>query len=236
MLEPANAALKQDLTKVEHLLNPPKKPIEVEMLTESKLASSESTASRPSFSRPDRMEQDLEEAKEENKVDQTVSQLLNPEQKRRPVVEEPLIKAVQTLRVSEKKPEVKKELKAESLKPVAEKKEEKKAVKPVVESALAKEIPKPSSKTVVDSSLPKTIAVPSASSVDAYPVPKTAFEFERDYRSLSKNTEALYLYLKRIPPSTLPTILRATFDANYLIRFFEIARDFYLKYGFICFL
>ncbi|CAG8533388.1 13021_t:CDS:2 [Ambispora leptoticha] len=58
--------------------------------------------------------------------------------------------------------------------------------------------------------------------------PRTAIEFEQEWRKYSKSDEYCYAFLKAIPPSSFPDMFSEFFEADYLSRIIIIMRDIYL--------
>ncbi|CAG8595797.1 1298_t:CDS:2 [Ambispora gerdemannii] len=58
--------------------------------------------------------------------------------------------------------------------------------------------------------------------------PRTAIEFEQEWRKYSKDDECCYAFLKAIPPASFPDMFSEFFEADYLSRIIVILKDIYL--------
>ncbi|KAG0287141.1 RNA polymerase II-associated protein 3 [Linnemannia gamsii] len=58
--------------------------------------------------------------------------------------------------------------------------------------------------------------------------PSTTLDFQRDWKSYSKNNEHLYQYIKLIQPETLPGIFKSSFESDYLSSMLAVFRTFYI--------
>ncbi|KAF9572617.1 hypothetical protein EC968_009609 [Mortierella alpina] len=58
--------------------------------------------------------------------------------------------------------------------------------------------------------------------------PTTTMEFQRDWKSYSRNKEMLYQYIKLIPPEALPSIFKSSFESDYLSAMLAIFQEYYI--------
>ncbi|KAL1924519.1 uncharacterized protein VTP21DRAFT_4173 [Calcarisporiella thermophila] len=58
--------------------------------------------------------------------------------------------------------------------------------------------------------------------------PRTTYEFERDWRTYRRNEKLLYQYLKCIPPSSFGNLFRSSFESEYLTKFIEVLKNYYI--------
>ncbi|KAG0280125.1 RNA polymerase II-associated protein 3 [Linnemannia exigua] len=58
--------------------------------------------------------------------------------------------------------------------------------------------------------------------------PSTTLDFQRDWKSYSKNNELLYQYIKLIQPEALPGIFKSAFESDYLSSMLTVFRNFYI--------
>ncbi|KAF9294353.1 RNA polymerase II-associated protein 3 [Linnemannia elongata] len=58
--------------------------------------------------------------------------------------------------------------------------------------------------------------------------PSTTLDFQRDWKSYSKNNELLYQYIKLIQPEALPGIFKSSFESDYLSSMLTVFRTFYI--------
>ncbi|KAF9289434.1 hypothetical protein BGZ68_009343 [Mortierella alpina] len=58
--------------------------------------------------------------------------------------------------------------------------------------------------------------------------PTTTMEFQRDWKSYSKDKELLYRYTKLIQPEALPSIFKSSFESDYLSSMLTIFQEFYI--------
>ncbi|KAK3834026.1 MAG: hypothetical protein J3R72DRAFT_526983 [Linnemannia gamsii] len=59
--------------------------------------------------------------------------------------------------------------------------------------------------------------------------PSTTLDFQRDWKSYSKNNELLYQYIKLIQPEALPGIFKSAFESDYLSSMLSVFRTFYIS-------
>ncbi|CAO3625482.1 unnamed protein product [Cunninghamella echinulata] len=60
--------------------------------------------------------------------------------------------------------------------------------------------------------------------------PSTNYEFERDWKACKKRgDEALYQYLKCIPPASYPTLFKSSLEPDQFEKIIEIIHEYYLK-------
>nr|KAJ3416570.1 RNA polymerase II-associated protein 3 [Polyrhizophydium stewartii] len=60
-------------------------------------------------------------------------------------------------------------------------------------------------------------------------VPKTMYEFERDWKSLKNDNAGLYAYLRAIPAASLPRIFQRSLESHYVSKMLEIMSEFYIE-------
>ncbi|KAF9147894.1 RNA polymerase II-associated protein 3 [Linnemannia schmuckeri] len=58
--------------------------------------------------------------------------------------------------------------------------------------------------------------------------PSTTLDFQRDWKSYSKNNELLYQYIKLIQPEALPGIFKSSFESDYFSSMLNVFRTFYI--------
>ncbi|KAI7816552.1 hypothetical protein BC939DRAFT_508209 [Gamsiella multidivaricata] len=58
--------------------------------------------------------------------------------------------------------------------------------------------------------------------------PATTLDFQRDWKSYSKNSGLLYQYIKLIQPGILPTLFKSSFESDYLASMLFIFREYYI--------
>ncbi|KXS17317.1 hypothetical protein M427DRAFT_54613 [Gonapodya prolifera JEL478] len=111
---------------------------------------------------------------------------------------------------------------------------------PSLEASTAKEISSPA--TLPNTGLPSSSTLPrlaesSAPSKDDAPLtprvkipppPTTLLEFERGWRSTKGDVVATYIYLKSIPISAYPSLLKSGLESHHLTRILSSLQDFYL--------
>ncbi|KAI8929917.1 hypothetical protein BC831DRAFT_441589 [Entophlyctis helioformis] len=73
-----------------------------------------------------------------------------------------------------------------------------------------------------------SVSSPSRKKTLLLGVPKTMYEFERDWKSIRTDSFALYEYLKAIAPSELQMIFRSSLESHYVSKILEILRDYYV--------
>ncbi|KAJ3054112.1 RNA polymerase II-associated protein 3 [Rhizophlyctis rosea] len=61
------------------------------------------------------------------------------------------------------------------------------------------------------------------------PVPKAMYEFERDWKSMRGNDEAIYEYMKNIHPAEYSRILKNSLESHYVSKMITILQSFYLR-------
>lgn len=59
--------------------------------------------------------------------------------------------------------------------------------------------------------------------------PSTTLDFQRDWKSYSKNNELLYQYIKLIQPEALPGIFKSSFESDYLSSMLTVFKTFYIS-------
>ncbi|KAK3828846.1 MAG: hypothetical protein J3Q66DRAFT_20648 [Benniella sp.] len=59
-------------------------------------------------------------------------------------------------------------------------------------------------------------------------VPTTNLEFQRDWRNYGKSNTLLYRYMKLIPPESLPSLFRSSFESDYFTAMLTIFREHYI--------
>ncbi|KAF9946202.1 hypothetical protein BGZ70_003335, partial [Mortierella alpina] len=70
---------------------------------------------------------------------------------------------------------------------------------------------------------------PQATSVQVQmTTPTTTMEFQRDWKSYSRNKELLYQYIKLIQPEALPSIFKSSFESDYLSSMLAIFQEYYI--------
>ncbi|KAF8948358.1 RNA polymerase II-associated protein 3 [Haplosporangium gracile] len=72
--------------------------------------------------------------------------------------------------------------------------------------------------TTTSSSTPRTNMI----------APSTTLDFQRDWKSYSKNNEHLYQYIKLIQPEALPGIFKSSFESDYFSSMLNVFRTFYI--------
>ncbi|KAI9206194.1 uncharacterized protein BJ171DRAFT_499061, partial [Polychytrium aggregatum] len=68
----------------------------------------------------------------------------------------------------------------------------------------------------------------NAGPVSKFSVPKTMFEFERDWKSVKRDDEQAYKYFKVIPTTDYSKIFKNALDSDYLARIVEILQKCYI--------
>ncbi|KAG9324522.1 hypothetical protein KVV02_006016 [Mortierella alpina] len=58
--------------------------------------------------------------------------------------------------------------------------------------------------------------------------PTTTMEFQRDWKSYSRNKDLLYQYIKLIQPEALPSIFKSSFESDYLSSMLAVCREYYI--------
>ncbi|KAI9231929.1 hypothetical protein MVEG_05418 [Podila verticillata NRRL 6337] len=77
---------------------------------------------------------------------------------------------------------------------------------------------------------PTSAPVPSAPSLKVDMVaPLTTLDFQRDWKSYSKNPLLLYQYFKLIAPESLPGLFKSAFESDYLTSMLQIFKEYYTK-------
>ncbi|KAF9970197.1 RNA polymerase II-associated protein 3 [Actinomortierella ambigua] len=90
------------------------------------------------------------------------------------------------------------------------------------ESSSPQSSPSPSTTTAIPAS-----AQPTAPSVKMTP-PSTLLDFQRDWKSYSRDKNLLYHYLKLIQPQDLPTLFKSSFESDYFSSMLPIYKEFYI--------
>ncbi|KAF9918636.1 RNA polymerase II-associated protein 3 [Lobosporangium transversale] len=91
--------------------------------------------------------------------------------------------------------------------------------------------PKPLVEPANISAPPKVIKMPSYSDLSIKMAPPTnSMEFQRDWRSYSRNNDMLYLYLKLIPVDTLPQLFKSSFESDHLSSILTVLNKYYTLY------
>ncbi|KAI8821101.1 uncharacterized protein EV422DRAFT_567428 [Fimicolochytrium jonesii] len=70
-------------------------------------------------------------------------------------------------------------------------------------------------------STPRTLSPIPAKKAE-YAVPKSMYEFERDWKSLKNDADAIYTYLKAIDPKDYNRIFKSSLESNYLSKIIEV--------------
>ncbi|KAF9189448.1 RNA polymerase II-associated protein 3 [Haplosporangium sp. Z 767] len=80
------------------------------------------------------------------------------------------------------------------------------------------------------SSVPKIpVEEPKRSSLNIQmTAPTTTLDFQRDWKSYSRDKGLLYQYIKLIQPEALPAIFKSSFESDYLSSMLTVFRDFYV--------
>ncbi|KAJ3184804.1 RNA polymerase II-associated protein 3 [Gaertneriomyces sp. JEL0708] len=60
-------------------------------------------------------------------------------------------------------------------------------------------------------------------------VPTTLYEFERDWKSIRDNNEALYAYFKAIDPTAYRRIFKNSLESDYLSKILHVVEEWYLR-------
>ncbi|KAJ3015898.1 RNA polymerase II-associated protein 3 [Thoreauomyces humboldtii] len=90
-----------------------------------------------------------------------------------------------------------------------------------VPAASSSEKPQPKSQNTPAPSPPRRTIVsspPKPTSANALTVPKTMYEFERDWKSIKNDGSALYSYIKAINPADFLKIFKSSLESDYLAR------------------
>ncbi|KAF9980511.1 hypothetical protein BGZ75_008346 [Mortierella antarctica] len=58
--------------------------------------------------------------------------------------------------------------------------------------------------------------------------PTTTMEFQRDWKSYSRNKDLLYQYIKLIQPEALPSIFKSSFESDYLSSMLAVCQEYYI--------
>ncbi|KAF9904363.1 hypothetical protein EC991_002815 [Linnemannia zychae] len=78
------------------------------------------------------------------------------------------------------------------------------------------------------STSPPTTTSASSSPMINMTVPSTTLDFQRDWKSYSKNNELLYQYVKLIQPESLPGIFKSAFESDYLSSMLTVFKTYYI--------
>ncbi|KAF9904361.1 RNA polymerase II-associated protein 3 [Linnemannia zychae] len=78
------------------------------------------------------------------------------------------------------------------------------------------------------STSPPTTTSTSSSPMINMTVPSTTLDFQRDWKSYSKNNELLYQYVKLIQPESLPGIFKSAFESDYLSSMLTVFKTYYI--------
>ncbi|KAG0335456.1 RNA polymerase II-associated protein 3 [Podila horticola] len=83
---------------------------------------------------------------------------------------------------------------------------------------------------------PLPVPPPSSESAPSAPGPKvdmiapsTTLDFQRDWKSYSKNPQLLYQYFKLIAPESLPGLFKSAFESDFLSSMLQVFREYYTK-------
>ncbi|KAG0092603.1 RNA polymerase II-associated protein 3 [Podila epicladia] len=77
----------------------------------------------------------------------------------------------------------------------------------------------PSSETAPSTPIPKVDMV----------APSTTLDFQRDWKSYSKNPQLLYQYFKLIAPESLPGLFKSAFESDYLSSMLQVFKEYFTK-------
>ncbi|KAG9071162.1 RNA polymerase II-associated protein 3 [Linnemannia hyalina] len=88
--------------------------------------------------------------------------------------------------------------------------------------------PTPTLAPVTPLTKPTTPPMTTSSSRTNMVAPSTTLDFQRDWKSYSKNNELLYQYIKLIQPEAMPGIFKSSFESDYLSSMLTVFRTFYI--------
>ncbi|KAG0351423.1 RNA polymerase II-associated protein 3 [Podila minutissima] len=60
--------------------------------------------------------------------------------------------------------------------------------------------------------------------------PSTTLDFQRDWKSYSKNPQLLYQYFKLIAPESLPGLFKSAFESDYLSSMLQVFKEYFTKF------
>ncbi|KAI8803143.1 hypothetical protein BJ742DRAFT_830657 [Cladochytrium replicatum] len=95
---------------------------------------------------------------------------------------------------------------------------------------VAATVSKPSEQSVAAKASDSSKAGSRASSLAIDKPATTLYEFERAFKSLKKDKEAFYLYMKQFDPAQLCNIFKESFDSTYLSAFIDAVSSQYMEY------
>ncbi|KAH6566565.1 hypothetical protein BASA60_009421 [Batrachochytrium salamandrivorans] len=61
-------------------------------------------------------------------------------------------------------------------------------------------------------------------------IPRSMFEYERDWKSLKNDLQCRYAYFKAIPPVNLPQIFKSSLETPYLCGILEVLKECYMQH------
>ncbi|KAF9421049.1 RNA polymerase II-associated protein 3 [Podila epigama] len=88
--------------------------------------------------------------------------------------------------------------------------------------------PKPVEKTATEPPPSAPAHATTAGKTVAMVAPSTTLEFQRDWKSYSKNHALLYQYFKLLTPESLPNLFKSAFESDYLSSMLRVFREHYI--------